>query len=83
MKSEREVNKMFWIVEYDNGYCSDYENEYHLDICKRYFLSEENALKFYNYIKNRLSEITDSGFENVELYCEFFYDENIDILTQE
>ena len=74
---------MFWIVEYDNGYCSDYENEYHLDICKRYFLSKENALKFYNYIKNRLSEITDSGFENVELYCEFFYDENIDILTQE
>ena len=73
---------MFWIVEYENGYYSDDENERHLDICKRYFLSEENAVKFYNYIKNRLSTIKDAGFENVELYCEFFSDDTIDNLTQ-
>ena len=68
--------KMFWIVEYDNGYCSDYENECHLDICRRYFQSQENAQKEYERVKKRLSEITDSGFENVEIYCEFFCDED-------
>lgn len=67
---------MFWIVEYDNGYYFD-EGESKLDICRAYFLSQENALKHYEFIKNRLSEITDPGFENVECYCEFFTDEKI------
>lgn len=67
---------MFWIVEYDNGYCSDYENENHLDICRKYFQSQEKAQKEYERVKKRFSEITDPGFENVEMYCEFFSDEN-------
>lgn len=67
---------MFWIVEYENGYCSNYENGYHLDICRRYFLSKENALKFYNCMINRLSAITEPGFEKVKLYYDFFSDEN-------
>ena len=39
---------MFWIVEYDNGYCSDYEGEEHLDVCRKYFQNEKNAKEFYN-----------------------------------
>lgn len=42
---------MFWIVEYDNGYFSDYENESHLDICRKYFQSQENAQKEYERVK--------------------------------
>ena len=67
---------MFWIVEYDNGYCSDYENESYLDICRKYFQNQENAQKEYERVKKRLSKITDPGFENVEIYCEFFCDED-------
>ena len=74
---EREVIKvMFWIVEYDNGYCSDYEGEEHLDVCRKYFQNQENAQKEYERVKKWHSEITDPGFENVEIYCEFFCDED-------
>lgn len=65
---------MFWIVEYDNGYYNDYKGEKYLDVCIRYFQNEKNAKEFYNVVKKRLSEITDPGFENVEIYCEFFAD---------
>ena len=65
---------MFWIVEYDNGYYNDYKGEKHLDVCIRYFQKEKNAKEFYNAVKKRLSEITDPGFENVEIYYEFFAD---------
>lgn len=67
---------MFWIVEYDNGYYFDEKGESKLDICRKYFLNQDNALKYYEFVKNRLSTITDPGFENVEYYCEFFSDEN-------
>ena len=73
---EREVMRMFWIVEYDNGYYRDYENECHLDVCRRYFQSRENAQKEYERVKKWHSEITDPGFETVEIYCEFFCDED-------
>lgn len=66
---------MFWIVEYENGYYYDEEGELKLDICTRYFLNKDNALKEYELIKNRLSTITDPGFENIDCYCEFFADE--------
>ena len=66
---------MFWIVEYDNGYCSDYEGEEHLDVCRKYFQNEKNAKEFYNAEKKRLSSITDKGFDNVQIYCEFFADQ--------
>ena len=73
--TEREVIKvMFWIVEYDNGYCSGYEGEEHLDVCRKYFQNEKNAKEFYNAEKKRLSSITDKGFDNVQIYCEFFAD---------
>ena len=73
--TEREVIKvMFWIVEYDNGYCSDYEGEEHLDVCRKYFQNEKNAKEFYNTEKKRLSAITDKGFDNIQMYCEFFAD---------
>ena len=67
---------MFWIVEYDNGYFNDYKGEKHLDVCIRYIKNEKNAKKEYERVKKRLSEITDPGFENVEIYCEFFCDED-------
>ena len=67
---------MFWIVEYDNGYYRDYENKCHLDVCRRYFQNKENAQKEYKRVKKWQSEITDPGFENVEIYCEFFCDED-------
>ena len=43
---------MFWIVEYDNGYCSDYEGEEHLDVCRKYFQNQENAQKEYETFGN-------------------------------
>ena len=67
---------MFWLVEYDNGYCNDDENENHLDICRKYFKNQENAQKEYERVKKWHSEITDPGFGNVEFYCEFFCDED-------
>ena len=65
---------MFWIVEYDNGYYNDYEGRKHLDVCIRYFQNEKNAKEFYNAEKKRLSAITDKGFDNIQIYCEFFAD---------
>ena len=73
--TEREVIKvMFWIVEYDNGYFNDYKGEKHLDVCIRYFQKEKNAKEFYNAEKKRLSAITDEGFDNIQMYYEFFAD---------
>ena len=65
---------MFWIVEYDNGYYNDYKEEKHLDVCIKYFQNEKNAKEFYNAEKKRLSAITDKGFDNIQMYCEFFAD---------
>ena len=48
---------MFWIVEYDNGYCSDYENECHLDVCRKYFQSQENAQKEYERVKKGFQKL--------------------------
>ena len=66
---------MFWIVEYDNGQCSDYENEGYLAVCSEYVHNQESGQKEYERVKKRLSEIADPGFENVEIYCEFFADQ--------